>query len=67
MAAFKTKYGGIDIELIKTDKNGTQTYEMYNSHDDEYYGWLEVERGQYITDKMVEKAIDNHRKDLFKS
>lgn len=67
MAAFNTKYGGIDIELVKTDKNGTQTYEMYHSEVDEYFGWLEVEKGQYITDEMVEKAIDNHRKDLFKS
>lgn len=66
MAAFNTKYGGIDIELIKTDSNGMQTYEMYHSEIDEYFGWLECHCNETITDNMVEEAINNNRKGLFK-
>lgn len=67
MAAYKTKYGGVDIELVMTDtQKGIQIYSMYNSFDDEYYGWLECPVNTPITDEVVENAINNIREGLFK-
>lgn len=66
MKVYNTKYGGINIELIKTDSsNGMQTYEMYHCETDEYFGWLECHSNETITDALVEKTIDNHHKGLF--
>lgn len=54
---FKTKYGVIDLSLI-----GNNTYEMYDSTTDEYYGTIE---GTVFTTSIVENKIDEYRMNLF--